>query len=78
MAKKAEESYTDPILALLNYRASPLKHGLSPVGHLFNRKPRTTLPNLVTMEKKQQIGMYNYKIQDNYNEHFIMPKGHGY
>ena len=32
------DSKTDPYLALLNYRATPLKHGLSPAELLFNRK----------------------------------------
>ncbi|GAA6111759.1 uncharacterized protein K02A2.6-like [Tachysurus ichikawai] len=44
LLKKATETGSDPYLAILNYRASPLENGLSPAEMLTNRKLRTKLP----------------------------------
>lgn len=47
LIKKAILSKSDPYLALLTYRSTPLKHGLSPADMLFHRKLRTTMPDLL-------------------------------
>jgi len=44
LLKKAADSESDPYLALLNYRTSPLECGMAPAEILMNRKLRTTLP----------------------------------
>ncbi|KAL0153721.1 hypothetical protein M9458_050974 [Cirrhinus mrigala] len=45
LLKKAADSKSDPYLALLNYRTSPLECGMAPVEMLMSRKLRTTLPS---------------------------------
>jgi transposase InsO family protein len=47
-AKKLLSKNTDPYLALLAYRSSPLHNGYAPSEILMSRKLRTTLPNLAT------------------------------
>ena len=49
LLKKAK----DPNIALLNYRATPLEHGLSPAELLMGRKIRTKLPALRESYKAQ-------------------------
>uniref|UniRef100_A0A3B3QWT0 Integrase catalytic domain-containing protein n=1 Tax=Paramormyrops kingsleyae TaxID=1676925 RepID=A0A3B3QWT0_9TELE len=51
LLKKAGDSRSDPYLALLNYRASPLEHGVSPAEILMGRRLRTTLPCLANYDK---------------------------
>ncbi|KAL0151936.1 hypothetical protein M9458_052743, partial [Cirrhinus mrigala] len=45
LLKKAADSKSDPYLALLNYRTSPLECGMAPAEMLMSRKLRTTLPS---------------------------------
>lgn len=60
LLKKATMSKSDPYLALLTYRSTPLKHGLSPAEMLFTRKVRTTMPDLLETAK----GENDNKIQE--------------
>ncbi|KAL7851936.1 hypothetical protein SRHO_G00177210 [Serrasalmus rhombeus] len=59
LLKKAADSNSDPYLALLSYRASPLECGLSPAELLMNRRIRTTLP--FCSGKGQQCPMLQQK-----------------
>ena len=45
LLKKAKENDSDPYIALLNYRSTPLDCGKSPAELLMNRKLRTRLPD---------------------------------
>ena len=45
MFKKCKDSKQDPLLALLNYRDTPLECGYSPSQLLMHRSLRTTLPD---------------------------------
>lgn len=55
LLKKAVDSQSDPYLALLNYRASPLEHGVSPAEILMGRRLQTTLPCLATQNKRKYL-----------------------
>ncbi|KAI7789577.1 hypothetical protein IRJ41_019347 [Triplophysa rosa] len=53
LLKKAASRKGDPYLALLNYLASPLEHGMSPAEILMGRKLRTTLPYVTKQNKNR-------------------------
>ncbi|KAI7814577.1 hypothetical protein IRJ41_021834 [Triplophysa rosa] len=53
LLKKAASCKGDPYLALLNYLASPLEHGMSPAEILMGRKLRTTLPYVTKQNKNR-------------------------
>lgn len=45
---KAKESHSDPYLALLCFRSTPIDHNLpSPAEMLYSRKPKTNLPSKI-------------------------------
>ena len=46
LLKKSLASNSDPYLALMSYRSTPLKNGYSPAELFFNRRIKTTLPIL--------------------------------
>ena len=66
---KSNETKTDPYLALLNYRSSPLSNGRSPAELLMNRTLRTRLPCLkahlpTTTEESTQKRYYDRTAHD--------------
>ncbi|KAJ8359388.1 hypothetical protein SKAU_G00159130 [Synaphobranchus kaupii] len=54
LLKKGVDSDSDPYLALLSYRASPLECGLSPAELLMHQKLHTTLPSYSKQRKLHQ------------------------
>ena len=50
-AKRLLRSSTDPDMALLAYRATPLENGFSPAELLFSRRVRTTVP--LTLDQRR-------------------------
>ncbi|KAI7790353.1 hypothetical protein IRJ41_020250 [Triplophysa rosa] len=55
LLKKALEDGSDPYLALLSYRASPLECGVSPAEMLMGRKLLTTLPCVSRIKPNQDL-----------------------
>ena len=53
----------DPLLALLNYRATPLEQGKSPAEKLMNRKIRTRIPALPENKKDVEFRMRDARIK---------------
>jgi hypothetical protein len=63
--KKAEESRTDPHIALLNYRAAPLSGSdKSPAELFLNRRLRTKLPLVVTQLIPTHAGAVREQLVD--------------
>lgn len=68
LLKKAAEDGSDPFLALLNYRASPLECGQSPAELLMHRKLRTRLPSAEHLLEKRAPHLTKHHGQNkNYN-----------
>lgn len=73
LLKKAMDSNSDPYLALLNYRDTPLKHGKSSAELLFNRKPKTRLPVFLESETGQgdnKVLHYKRKAKRDQKRHY--------
>ena len=62
LLKRAKESGSDPYLALLSYRASPLEHGMSPAEILMGRRLRTMIP-YTTEQKKHKVNQKQKMLQ---------------
>ena len=72
LLKKAYDSGTDPSIAMLNYRSTPLECGKSPAELLMGRKIRTRLPMLLRetpdMETKSKIDKIRHRQKVNYDK----------
>uniref|UniRef100_A0A9J8C3U9 Integrase catalytic domain-containing protein n=1 Tax=Cyprinus carpio carpio TaxID=630221 RepID=A0A9J8C3U9_CYPCA len=70
LLKKAADSKSDPYLALLNYRTSPLECGMAPAEMLMNRKLQTTLPSCSKTKSKSNVKIKQKLKQLNYRQKF--------
>ncbi|KAF7712008.1 hypothetical protein HF521_001019, partial [Silurus meridionalis] len=68
LLKKSTETGSDPYLAILNYRASPLENGLLPAEMLMNRKLRTKLPSVKHQMVRSTWNPANERQIDHYNK----------
>ncbi|RXN33948.1 Retrotransposable element Tf2 type 1 [Labeo rohita] len=68
LLKKAVDSQSDPYLALLSYRASPLEHGVSPAEILMGL--RTTLPCLATPSKNKYLRRKQWHLKQQQKAHY--------
>ncbi len=64
LLKKAADSKSDPYLALLSYRTSPLECGMAPAEMLMNRKLRTTLPSCSEQKANVKIKQKLKRLKD--------------
>ena len=66
--KRLLKKSTDPYIAMLNYRTTPLRQGLSPAELLMGRRLRSRVPVITSKLQPQKLNLKKFKLVDKHDK----------